>query len=235
MAADQAGLAAASLLDKRTLQAAGVLLPIQLQALSFFSGRHPLGRAGEGMRFLRTREFDAGQDNPRDIDKFSPPGEYLVTDWEAEAQASILLYTDFSASMKFAAKSAVLNQLLMQLTYSLWRATDRVRTVLYDSQRRELVGERNLKRQLEELMRHLQDTRLVPGQDVTDVLAAHRNNGASRADLVFVLSDFCPVAADAEVADLATWRVVLRSAGCDVIPIVISFELAEGQRGCVRL
>ena len=54
--------AAEAMLDKRKLQSLGVLLPIRLSALSFFSGRHPLGRAGEGMRFLRTRPFESRQD-----------------------------------------------------------------------------------------------------------------------------------------------------------------------------
>ena len=73
--------AAEAILDKRKLQSLGVLLPIRLSALSFFSGRHPLGRVGEGMRFLRTRPFESGQDNPRDIDKFSPPDEYRINEW----------------------------------------------------------------------------------------------------------------------------------------------------------
>lgn len=91
-----------AILDKRKLQTLGVLLPIRLNALSFFSGRHALGRAGEGMRFLRTRPFEPGEDNPRDIDKFSPPGEVWVNEWEAEAQASVLMFADVSASMSFA-------------------------------------------------------------------------------------------------------------------------------------
>ena len=65
---------AATILDKRRLQALGVLLPIKLKSLTFLPGRHPLGRAGEGMRFLRSRPYEPGEDNPRNIDKFSPTG-----------------------------------------------------------------------------------------------------------------------------------------------------------------
>ena len=108
--------AAETLLDKRSLRALGILLPVRLTGLSFFSGRHALGRAGEGMRFLRTRPFESGQDNPRDIDKFSPPGELRINEWEAEAQATIQVFADISASMQFAAKKSLLSMALLQLT-----------------------------------------------------------------------------------------------------------------------
>ena len=228
--------AAAAVLDKRKLQSLGVLLPIRLSALSFFSGRHPLGRAGEGMRFLRTRPFESGHDNPRDIDKFSPPGEYWINEWEAEAQASVMIYADVSASMQFGPKAALLHLTLLQLTYSLWRASDRVRTILYHETKQKLVAKRNLKSQLEHLIARLNDDDLQAGQSVIEVLTEHASNKKSvRDDLLFVVSDFCPRTADSAADDVHDWGVVMRALSCDVVPITISFELAAGRRGAIRL
>ncbi len=228
--------AAQAILDKRKLQSLGVLLPIRLSALSFFSGRHPLGRAGEGMRFLRTRPFESGHDNPRDIDKFSPPSEYWINEWEAEAQASVMIYADVSASMQFGPKAALLHLTLLQLTYSLWRASDRVRTILYHEAKQKLVAKRNLKSQLEHLIARLNDDDLQAGQSVIEVLTEHASNKKSvRDDLLFVVSDFCPRTADSAADDVHDWGVVMRALSCDVVPITISFELAAGRRGAIRL
>lgn len=227
---------AEAILDKRKLQTLGVLLPIRLSALSFFSGRHPLGRAGEGMRFLRTRPFEPGEDNPRDIDKFSPPGQVWINEWEAEAQASVLVYADVSASMDFAPKAGLRNLALLQLTYSLWRATDRVRTVLFSADIRETVAQRNLKGQLERLMDRLSATGMRQGQDAIDVLSAHAAGMQPvRDDLVFMVSDFCPVADRSLDEDAQTWRLAQRAIPCDIVPVIISFELATEQHGSIRL
>ena len=228
--------AAEAILDKRKLQSLGVLLPIRLSALSFFSGRHPLGRAGEGMRFLRTRPFESGQDNPRDIDKFSMPGEYRINEWEAEAQAAVMIYADMSASMQFGPKAALLQLTLLQLTYSLWRASDRVRTTLYHAAEQKLVAKRNLRGQLEHLTVELNHGGLQAGRNAVDVLTAHAGIRQSvRDDLLFLVSDFCPTAVDSAVDDVSDWRSVIRTLSCDVVPITISFELAAGQRGAIRL
>ena len=228
--------AAKAILDKRKLQSLGVLLPIRLSALSFFSGRHPLGRAGEGMRFLRTRPFESGQDNPRDIDKFSPPGEYQINEWEAEAQASIMIYADVSASMMFGPNAALLYLTLLQLTYSLWRASDRVRTTLYHESKQQLIAKRNLRAQLEQLIAGLGQGGLQVGQNAIDILTEHGSNRQSaRDDLVFLVSDFCPPTAASIGDDVNDWRAVIRALSCDVVPVTISFELAVGQRGTIRL
>lgn len=226
--------AAAAILDKRRLHELGVLLPIRLSALAFFSGRHPLGRAGEGMRFLRTRPYEPGQDNPRDIDKFSPPGEYWINEWEAEAQANVMIYADISASMQFAPKAGLLHLTLLQLTYSLWRASDRVRVALYKADGEQLVAKRNLKAQLEQLMAELGRAELGAGRAATELLRdVGQNKQPFRNDLVFIVSDF--VAARSDAADVQTWRAVTRAISCDVVPIMISFELPERQLGTVRL
>lgn len=228
--------AAEAILDKRNLRSLGVLLPIRLSALSFFSGRHPLGRAGDGMRFLRTRPYEPGQDNPRDIDKFSPLGEFWINEWEAEAQASVMVYADVSASMQFAPKASLAHLTLLQLTYSLWRATDRVRTTLYSQAANRLIAKRNLKSQLEELVVALNLECPEPGQDALDVLSAHaRVRQSERDDLVFLVSDFCPTRQDTAEDDVRAWREVMRAVSTDVVPIVISFELARDQRGAIRL
>ena len=225
-----------AILDKRHLQQLGVLLPIRLSALSFFSGRHPLGRAGEGMRFLRTRPYESGQDNPRDIDKFSPPGEYWINEWEAEAQAVVMIYADVSASMQFGPKASLLRLTLLQLTYSLWRASDRVRTSLYHEAKQNLIAKRNLKRQLEHLVLELSNNSLHADQRAVDVLMNHASNRMSaRDDLLFLISDFCGPISGQVGDDVRDWRVAIRALPCDVVPIIISFELAAGQRGAIRL
>ncbi len=228
--------AAGALLDKRRLQELGVLLPIRLSALAFFSGRHPLGRAGEGMRFLRTRPYESGQDNPRDIDKFSPPGEYWINEWEAEAQANVMIYADVSASMRFAPKAALANQTLLQLTYSLWRASDRVRTTLFASGHASLVARRNLKSQLEHLIVELGKPAPARGRDVTELLAAEsRRKDPVRTNLAFVVSDFTPVESGGAVPAADEWRSATRRLRCDVVPVIITFELPAGQTGAIRL
>lgn len=227
---------AETLLDKRRLQALGILLPLRLTGISFFSGRHALGRAGDGMRFLRTRPFEAGQDNPRDIDKFSPPGELRINEWEAEAQATIQIVADVSASMQFAPKKSLLNLALLQLTYSLWRAGDRVKTTLVNSTSSETIQKRNLKSQLDQLILQLKSDALHSGRDMIDVLTERQQNvHGSNEDLIFVMSDFCGMCDEPADFDASRWQSLQRKSACDVVPVVISFGLAAGQRGSVRL
>lgn len=225
-----------AILDKRRLHALGVLLPIRLHALSFLAGRHPLGRAGEGMRFLRTRPYEAGQDNPRDIDKFSPPDEYWINEWEAEAQAAIRIYVDVSGSMNFGPTAAVRNLVLLQLTYSLWRASDRVRAVFFGFDTMEEFAKRNLKGQLEALADRLSSNPVFPGQDAYDTLEkiSKRPKGI-KDDLIFVVSDYCPVAVSTPQKTQQDWRSLLRRMSCDVVPVIISFELSDEQRGTIKL
>ncbi len=226
---------AEAILDRRRLHALGVLLPIRLSGLSFFSGRHPLGRAGEGMRFLRTRPFEPGEDNPRDIDRFSPPGELLVTEWEAEAQASVLAYADVSASMRFPPHAALMNLALLQLTYSLWRAGDRVRTILYSKEARTVVESRNLKSQLDKLIRHLDTDSELAGEDAVDVMMEHAaRRRRQRTDLIFIMSDFQTTAGGVDQADSHAWHRAIRAVATDVVPIIVSFVLPEEQRGAIR-
>jgi uncharacterized protein (DUF58 family) len=223
-------------LDKRKLQSLGVLLPIRLAALSFFAGRHALGRAGEGMRFLRTRPYESGQDNPRDIDKFSTPGDYRINEWEAEAQAAVMIYADVSASMQFGPKASLLQLTLLQLTYSLWRANDRVRTTLYHEARHKLIDKRNLAAQLQHLIGEFGHEGLHAGQNAVDVLTAYSSKRRSaHDDLLFLVSDFCPPVADSAADDVRDWRSIMRTLSCDVVPVIISFELAAGQYGAIRL
>ena len=43
---------AASIIDRDALHALGVLVPIRFNPIKMLPGRHPLGRAGDGMRLL---------------------------------------------------------------------------------------------------------------------------------------------------------------------------------------
>lgn len=236
MPGNDADLGAGAAVDKRRLDALGVLLPIRLHALSFLPGRHPLGRAGEGMRFLRARPYEPGQDNPRDIDKFSAPDDPWVNEWESEAQAAIRIYADVSGSMSSEATAAVRNLALLQLTYSLWRASDRVRAVFYGAERHEEIAERNLRSQLDKLAEHLATAPVEPGRDVLDLLAELAGHSrSSRDDLIFVVSDFHAVRHPERQLDVQQWRPVLRALSCDVVPVIVSFELSPRQLGQVKL
>lgn len=236
MPGNDADLVAEAAVDKRRLDALGVLLPIRLHAFSFLPGRHPLGRAGEGMRFLRARPYEPGQDNPRDIDKFSAQDDPWVNEWESEAQAAIRIYADVSGSMSSEATAAVRNLALLQLTYSLWRASDRVRTVFYGANGDQEIAERNLKSQLDRLAEHLAADPVEPARDVLDVLAelAGRSR-ASRDDLIFLVSDFHAAGDPLRQRDVRQWRPVLRSLSCDVVPVIVSFELSTHQLGQIKL
>ena len=226
---------AVSILDKRRLQALGVLLRIKLKSVTFLPGRHPLGRAGEGMRFLRTRPYEPGEDKPRDIDKFSLPGAYWINEWEAEVRASILLLCDFSGSMAFPPKDTVRNLSLLQLTYSLWRASDRVRTILYGHEKREVFEERNLKTQMEKLSYRLGQHKWAQGLDAVEALETFcQRSGGSRDDLIFLMSDFAPVS-DTQEYTTSQWRSVLRRLSGDLVPVIVSFKLSEDVLGSIKL
>lgn len=225
-----------TLLDKRRLQAVGVLLPVRLDVLSFLPGRHPLGRAGEGMRFLRNRPYEPGEDNPRDIDKFSAPDKLWVNEWEAEVQASINIFCDISASMAFPPKLAVRNLALLQLTYSLWRASDLVRTVFYSKNRQEEFAERNLKTQLEKLSLRMTEQSWAEG---VDVLEALEQSGLSmrgnKSDIAFIVSDFAPISASSEQSSSAMWHSLMRKLPGDLVPVIISFRLSRDVIGTIKL
>jgi|GEM_PF-4601532 len=230
------GATAETILDKRRMQSLGVLLPIRLEAMSFMPGRHSLGRAGEGMRFLRTRPYEPGEDNPRNIDKFSPAGELWVNDWEAEGQASIRIFGDMSGSMAFEPKAAVRNLALLQLNYSLWRASDRVATLLYSGDGREEFARRNLRTQLLNLAEYLSSGPAEQGQDIFDMLGIYEvSSRKKRDDLIFIISDFAAASAAQDLATAQDWREVLRKLPCDVVPVIITFELDREITGAVKL
>jgi len=227
--------AAESIMDKRRLQAIGVLLPVRLKDLSFLPGRHPLGRAGEGMRFLRSRPFEPGEDNPRDIDKFSAEDDCWVNESESEVQASIYLLCDISASMAFPGKASVRNLALMQLTYSLWRASDRVRAIFYSKEGMEEYAERNLKNQLEKLGRRLANSTWQNGLDVTDALAAADiSSRGKKNDIIFIISDFSPVSSAEDQFSISHWRSMMRKIPGDLVPVIISFTLSNEVLGMCK-
>lgn len=216
-----------------SLHALGVLVPIHFNPVKVLPGRHPLGRAGEGMRMLRTRAYVPGEDNPRDIDKFSPPGERRVVEWEDEAQASITLLVDVSASMDGALKAPVRNACVFQLLYSLWRAGDRVGVVLFDSGVRQEIRAANLRSQLQRTSVAL--ARLRPGRE-TDVDAAlnafvHRDQ-RRHSNLLFVVSDFSGThAPDPQQA----WRYSINELERNIVPVIVTFEIPDDTEGMIRV
>jgi uncharacterized protein (DUF58 family) len=223
------------LLDRRTLHSLGVLVPIRFNPVKLLPGRHPLGRAGQGMRLLRTRPYIAGEDNPRDIDKFSPPHERRVVEWEDEAQASITLLADVSASMSPPRKTALRNACLLQLTYSLWRAGDRVGAAFFDDTLHEPIRSANLRMQMDRLAAALQGTQGGNGTDLPSVLHSWLGQGLQRqTDLLFVLSDFVTTdGADARPETL--WGPLWTQVRRNVIPVIISFAIPPYAAGMVKL
>ena len=226
---------ASAIIDRQALHALGVLVPVRFNPVKVLPGRHPLGRAGDGMRLLRTRPYIAGEDNPRDIDKYSPPDEPCVVEWENEAQASIMLLADVSASMAMPDKAALRNACLLQLTYSMWRAGDRVATTLFDNVLHEQIWAPNLKRQMERLVTALTGPHPAGTTDVTSVLQQYLSQARHRhSDLLFVVSDFVNTDQN-DIAPAAGWRAILKQMHRNVVPVIVSFEVPNEMQGLVKL
>ena len=228
---------ASAIIDRQALHALGVLVPVRFNRVKVMPGRHPLGRAGDGMRILRTRPYIAGEDNPRDIDKYSPPDKPIVVEWENEAQASIMLLADVSASMALPQKAALRNACLLQLTYSMWRAGDRVATTLFDNVLHEQIRAPNLKTQMERLVATLSRSQSHPGgtTDVTAVLQQYLGQARHRhCDLLFVVSDFVNTDEN-DIAPAADWRGILKQLQRNVVPVIVSFEVPKEVQGLVKL
>lgn len=226
---------ASPMVDREVLHALGVIVPVQFNPVKVMPGRHPLGRAGDGMRLLRTRPYISGEDNPRDIDKYSPPAEPMVMEWEDEAQASIMLLADVSASMEIAQKSALRNACLLQLTYSLWRSGDRVATSFFDNVLHGQVRAANLKTQMERLAATLIRRQSAGTTDITSVLQQYLGQvGARRSDLLFVVSDFVS-SDDRDFSPAGDWQSILNQMKRNVVPVIVSFEVPGEMQGLVNL
>lgn len=188
------------------------------------------------MRLLRTRPYVPGEDNPRDIDRYSPPNERMVMEWEDEAQASIMLLADVSPSMSPPVKSRLRDACLLQMTYSLWRAGDRAGTILFDSSLGEQIAAPNLRTQVQRLTGAL--VRARRGGGLTDLSAALRSyadrDRRRRADLLFIVSDFLPPG-DSDADPAIDWRKLTGSLRHNVIPVVISFGISDAAAGTVKL
>ncbi len=224
-----------SVVDRDALLALGVLMPIKLSPLKFLPGRHPLGRAGSGLRYLRTRPFIQGEDNPRDIDKFSPRGDRQVIEWEEEAQSSITILADISASMGLPIKSSLRNASILQLTYSLWRAGDLVKTILFSSALHQEVKAANLKTQMERLATSLSNIATQDETDISTVLSKYMHTvNKNVPDLIFLVSDFVSMQTNHFHLD-AKWRQVLNRMQHNLIPVIISFEVGSGIGGMLKV
>ncbi len=227
--------ATSAIIDQQALHALGVLVPVRFNPVKIMPGRHPLGRAGDGMRLLRTRPYIAGEDNPRDIDKYSPADAPRVMEWEDEAQASIMLLADVSASMALPQKAALRNACLLQLTYSFWRAGDRVATTLFDNCLQERIRAVNLKMQMQRLIAALSEPRAASTTDINAVFRQYLDQVRHRhSDLLFVVSDFVKTD-DSDIIPARDWRPILNQMQRNVVPVVVSFEVPEEMQGLVKL
>jgi uncharacterized protein (DUF58 family) len=226
---------AASIIDRDALHALGVLVPIRFNPIKMLPGRHPLGRAGDGMRLLRTRNFIPGEDNPRDIDKFSPPGNLQVVEWEDEAQASITLLVDQSASMDSHLKAPLRNTCIVQLIYSLWRAGDRVGLALFDTEVRERIRAANLRAQMQQTVQALRTQHSKSKTDVSAALNSFVQQDRRRhSNLLFVVSDFVTTNSDAFNPQLE-WRDAINQCQQNIVPVIVSFELAPETEGLIKV
>lgn len=225
----------ASVVDAHALHALGVLVPLRFQPVKVLPGRHPLGRAGDGMRLLRSRPYVAGEDNPRDIDKFSPPGEPTVVEWEDEAQASIMLLADISASMEMPQKAALRNACLLQLIYSFWRAGDRVATTLFDETLGSPIRSTNLRMQMQRVASALDKPQGAAATDISSALREYIKQGRQRySDLIFVISDFL-ASGDRALDPEIEWREVLNELQRNIVPAIVSFEIPGNLEGVLKL
>ena len=226
---------AASIIDRDALHALGVLVPLQFHPVKVLPGRHSLGRAGDGMRLLRTRSYIPGEDNPRDIDKFSPPGDLQVMEWEDEAQASITVLADRSASMDSRLKAPIRNACIMQLVYSLWRAGDRVGLALFDTQVREQIRAANLRSQLQQTVQALRARHPATTTDVSSALCAFvRQDRRRHSNLLFVVSDFVTTSGN-DFNPETEWRDAINEIQQNIVPVIVSFELPPQTEGLVKL
>lgn len=226
---------AQSLVDLPSLHALGVLVPIRFSPVKLLPGRHPLGRAGFGMRLLRTRPFVGGEDNPRDIDKYSAPDDRQVAEWEDEAQASITLLVDTSASMQTGLQGPVRNTCILQLLYSLWRAGDRVGVALFDTRVRSEIRCANLRSQMQQTAQALLRTPEGASTDVTAALNAFvRRDRRRHSNLLFLISDFLPSHA-AEIEPRSEWRSSINEIRHNIVPVIISFKIPATTSGLVKL
>jgi hypothetical protein len=132
-------------------------------------------------------------------------------------------------------KAALRNACLLQLTYCLWRAGDRVATVFFDNVLREQVRAANLRMQLERLTTGLARPRADSRTNVSAVLQQYLDQGRNRlTDLLFVVSDF--VASNSGDMDPETeWRPMLNSMHRNIVPVVISFEMSASLEGVAKL
>lgn len=224
-----------SVIDRASLHALGVLVPIHFHPVKVLPGRHPLGRAGDGMRLLRTRPYVPGEDNPRDIDKFSPPGDLQVMEWEDEAQASITLLVDRSASMASNLKAPIRNACVLQLLYSLWRAGDRVGMAFFDTRVREQIRAANLRAQMQQTIAALQRPHPAAATDVSSALNTFvRQDRRRHSNLLFVVSDFL-TGNGAAFNPETDWRDAINEIQQNIVPVIVSFQLPADTEGLIKL
>ncbi|HEX2139356.1 MAG TPA: hypothetical protein VHG33_06560, partial [Woeseiaceae bacterium] len=69
--------------------------------------------------------------------------------------------------------------------------------------------------------------------ELLDGLAGKRRS--VRDDLLFLISDFQALGLDDVSASARQWSHTLRRLPCDVVPVLISFELPREQRGTIKL
>jgi uncharacterized protein (DUF58 family) len=222
-------------LDADLLHALGVLVPIRFNPIKVLPGRHPLGHAGDGMRLLRTRPYVPGEDNPRDIDKFSSPDARQVVEWEDEAQASMTALIDVSASMNAQHKAELRNACVLQLLYSLWRAGDRVGVALFDATVRREIRAANLRAQMQQTSAALLRHRGEAATDVSSALTSFvRTDQRRHGNLVFVVSDFLSPTAGTLRPDIE-WRNAINELQRNIVPVIVSFEVQRDIAGLIKL
>ncbi len=132
-------------------------------------------------------------------------------------------------------KSALRNACIMQLTYSLWRAGDRVGTTFFSSSLHNEIKAANLKTQMERLTTALSSLNVGNSTDISSVLRQFTHQAQRRMpDIIFLVSDFVSLQKDAFRMDVE-WEHVLKQLQHNLIPVVITFDLPVGIRGMLKI
>jgi Mg-chelatase subunit ChlD len=146
-----------------------------------------------------------------------------------------MLLADISASMASPDKAALRNTCLLQLSYSFWRAGDRVATTFFDEALYAPIRETNLRMQMQRVAAALHATKGAAATDVSFALREYLRQGRQRySDLLFLVSDFVS-SNEHELDPEIEWRPVLNEMQRNIVPVIVSFEIPERSGGVMKL
>ena len=123
----------------------------------------------------------------------------------------------------------------MQLIYSMWRAGDRVGLAFFDTEVREQIRAANLRSQLQQTVQALRMQHPRATTDVSSALNAFvRQDRRRHSNLLFVVSDFVTTNGN-DIRPEVEWRDAINEIQQNIVPVIVSFELAPQTEGLVKL